>query len=288
LWRVRGVARLDGVVEHDAVVVVHDLRLVAELDPLAEATFGDRSRVCVVQADPPRGPLGHGTGHALPGLGHELPSCRKWSISQRQRVRRGRPCRHYRVRALHRRSLGSRDASIGCVLCRNTRSRHPASPAPCREYATAGGPLLEAQARERAAERLAADGAHHAARGQLDLATRIYASLEAAWDIARAEGRLGRYGIRRGVRGHRRRPKAGWAALTPTELQIARLVSGGLSNSDIAARTFTCRRTVQFHVSSIVTKLDLASRVELAAGSRGARRTDDVITQAVAPDRGTA
>ena len=38
-----------------------------------------------------------------------------------------------------------------------------------------------------------------------------------------------------------------------------------MSNPDIAARTFTSRRTVQFHVSNILTKLDLTSRVELAA-----------------------
>jgi DNA-binding NarL/FixJ family response regulator len=53
--------------------------------------------------------------------------------------------------------------------------------------------------------------------------------------------------------------------LTPTEEQIARLISAGLSNPDIASRTFTSRRTVQFPVSSILTKLDLRSRVELAA-----------------------
>ena len=133
------------------------------------------------------------------------------------------------------------------------------------EYATAVRPLLEAQVREHAADELAADGAGHAAREQLDLAARLYASLDATWDIARAESRLRRHGIRRGVRGHRRRPKSGWAALTPTEEQIARLVSAGLSNPDIAARTFTSRRTVQFHVSSILTKLDLVSRVEIAA-----------------------
>ena len=116
-----------------------------------------------------------------------------------------------------------------------------------------------------AAVQLAAEGTVEAARTQLDLAARHYVSLEATWDLARADAHLRRYGIRRGVRGLRRRPKSGWAALTPTEEQIARLVSAGLSNPDIASRTFTSRRTVQFHVSSILTKLDLLSRVELAA-----------------------
>jgi len=53
--------------------------------------------------------------------------------------------------------------------------------------------------------------------------------------------------------------------LTPTEEQIARLISTGLSNNpDIASRTFTSRRTLQFHVSSILTKLQLTDRTQAA------------------------
>jgi DNA-binding NarL/FixJ family response regulator len=42
------------------------------------------------------------------------------------------------------------------------------------------------------------------------------------------------------------------------------LVAEGRSNPDIAARMFISRRTVQSHVSSILTKLNCTSRVELA------------------------
>ena len=134
------------------------------------------------------------------------------------------------------------------------------------EHRVAVRSLLEADARERVAVQLATDGAVDAARSQFDLAARRYVSLEATWDLARAEAHLRHYGIRRGVRRHPRRPKSGWAALTPTEEQIARLISTGLSNNpDIASRTFTSRRTLQFHVSSILTRLDLLSGVELAA-----------------------
>ena len=73
------------------------------------------------------------------------------------------------------------------------------------------------------------------------------------------------HGIRRGARGPRRRPKSGWAALTETERKVAALLAEGLSNPDIAARMFTSRRTVQYHVSNILAKLGLSSRVELAA-----------------------
>ena len=151
-------------------------------------------------------------------------------------------------------------------------------------YATGVRPLLEAQAREGAAVQLAAEGAVEAARTQLDLAARRYVSLEATWDLARAEAHLRRYGIRRGVRGHRRRPKSGWAALSPTEERIARLVSAGLSNPDIVSRTFTSRRTVQFHVSSILTKLDLLSRVELAAAVARREANGDEMTRRAVPE----
>jgi len=132
-------------------------------------------------------------------------------------------------------------------------------------YRTAGRPLLEAQAREHAAEALAAAGREHEARLQLDAAQDRYAQLGASWASARADARLRVLGIRRGVHGSRRRPKVGWAALTDTERTVAALLAEGLSNPDIAGRMFISRRTVQFHVSNILGKLGLSSRVELAA-----------------------
>ena len=133
------------------------------------------------------------------------------------------------------------------------------------EYAAVGRPLFEGQAREHAADLLAAAGRPDEARFQLDAAQDRYASLEATWDTARADARLRRYGIRRGIRGQRQRPRTGWAALTQTEQKIAAFVAAGLSNPEIAGRMFISRRTVQFHVSNILAKLGLGSRVELAA-----------------------
>jgi DNA-binding NarL/FixJ family response regulator len=132
------------------------------------------------------------------------------------------------------------------------------------DYAAAGRPLLEAQAREHAAEALAVAGRDQEARVQLDAAQDRYAGLNASWDAARADARLRAQGIRRGIHGPRRRPKAGWAALTDTERTVATLLAEGLSNPDIAGRMFISRRTVQFHVSNILAKLGLSSRVELA------------------------
>jgi DNA-binding CsgD family transcriptional regulator len=65
-------------------------------------------------------------------------------------------------------------------------------------------------------------------------------------------------------RGERRRPSSGWASLTPTELEVARLVAIGLSNPKIAERLFISRHTVESHLKHIFAKLDFSSRTELA------------------------
>jgi DNA-binding CsgD family transcriptional regulator len=132
-------------------------------------------------------------------------------------------------------------------------------------YAAAGRPFLEGYAREFAAQALAAGGLLQQARLQHDAAQDRYAALDASWDSARADARLRSYGIRRGTRGRRRRPASGWMALTDTERKVAALLAEGLSNPEIASRMFTSRRTIQFHVSNILAKLGLSSRVELAA-----------------------
>ena len=65
-------------------------------------------------------------------------------------------------------------------------------------------------------------------------------------------------------RGERKRASTGWASLTPTELDVVRLVSEGLANKDIATRLFVSHRTIQTHLTHVYTKLALTSRVQLA------------------------
>jgi predicted ATPase/class 3 adenylate cyclase/DNA-binding CsgD family transcriptional regulator len=66
-------------------------------------------------------------------------------------------------------------------------------------------------------------------------------------------------------RGQRKRPSAGWASLTPTELEVVKLAAQGLTNPEIGARLFISRATVKTHLAHIFTKLGLGSRAELAA-----------------------
>jgi predicted ATPase/class 3 adenylate cyclase/DNA-binding CsgD family transcriptional regulator len=64
-------------------------------------------------------------------------------------------------------------------------------------------------------------------------------------------------------RGERKRPSSGWASLTPTELDVVRLVSEGLGNKDIGTRLFISPRTVQTHLTHVYAKLGLTSRMQL-------------------------
>ncbi|MEU0154098.1 helix-turn-helix transcriptional regulator [Micromonospora fulviviridis] len=127
-----------------------------------------------------------------------------------------------------------------------------------------GYPLPQARALEDAAELFAEGGDQRAAGAAYRQAIALYTDLDAAWDIIRADARLRRYGIRRGRSGPRRRPTTGWESLTPTETKIARLVADGQSNPDIAAALFLSRRTVEAHVSHILAKLNVHSRIDIA------------------------
>ena len=60
------------------------------------------------------------------------------------------------------------------------------------------------------------------------------------------------------------RRSSGWDSLTPTETKIAALVEEGLSNPEIAAKLLLSRRTVATHVSHILKKLDVHSRIDIA------------------------
>jgi DNA-binding CsgD family transcriptional regulator len=131
-------------------------------------------------------------------------------------------------------------------------------------YGDASQPLLSAKALEAAAGDFVGAGDRSQARAAFTRAVEIYTSLGAAADVARLRTRFSAYGIRRGPHAKHRQARSGWDSLTPTETKIAALVQEGLSNPEIAAKLFLSRRTVATHVSHILKKLDVHSRIDIA------------------------
>jgi DNA-binding CsgD family transcriptional regulator len=131
-------------------------------------------------------------------------------------------------------------------------------------YGDAGRPLLRAKALEAAAGEFVRTGDRGQARSAFTRAVEIHTSLGAAADVARLQARFRAHGIRRGPRAKHRQARSGWDSLTPAETKIAALVESGLSNPEIADKLLLSRRTVATHVSHILKKLDVNSRIDIA------------------------
>jgi DNA-binding CsgD family transcriptional regulator len=139
--------------------------------------------------------------------------------------------------------------------------------AAAERYDDAGRPLLRAKALEAAAERFVESDDRGQARDAFTQAVEVYTALGAAADVSRLQATFRAHGIRRGPHAKHRRARSGWDSLTATEIKIAAFVEEGLSNPEIAARLLLSRRTVATHVSHILKKLDVHSRIDIARES---------------------
>ncbi|MGB3443293.1 MAG: AAA family ATPase [Actinophytocola sp.] len=131
-------------------------------------------------------------------------------------------------------------------------------------YRDAGRPLLRAKALEAAAIGFAGQDEKDAARAAFTRADELYDQLGANWDLAHLRAHLRRFGIRRGPRAKHRQAQVGWSSLTPTETKIAAMVAEGMSNRQIAEQLVLSPRTVGTHVSHILAKLGVRSRIDIA------------------------
>jgi ATP/maltotriose-dependent transcriptional regulator MalT len=112
-------------------------------------------------------------------------------------------------------------------------------------------------ARRRANQR---SDAREPLREALELATRCGATRLA--DRARQE--LAASGAK-----PRRVMLSGVESLTPSEVRVARLAAGGMSNREIAQELFVSVKTVETHLGSAYRKLDISSRRELPSVLEG-------------------
>jgi len=75
---------------------------------------------------------------------------------------------------------------------------------------------------------------------------------------------LRRMGVQGVPRGPRRQTRSHPAGLTPRQVEVLELVAEGLTNAEIAGRLFVSPKTVDHHVSALLTKLEVATRQEAA------------------------
>jgi DNA-binding CsgD family transcriptional regulator len=131
----------------------------------------------------------------------------------------------------------------------------------------AGDPWNMAAAQTHEALAAAEAGAFARAEDALMAAHQTAASLGAASLVKRAESvaRVARLSLRPAAVLQIRADAAPRLGLTPREVEVLGLVAGGLTNREIGDKLFVSEKTASVHVSNILRKLKVTSRIEAAA-----------------------
>jgi DNA-binding CsgD family transcriptional regulator len=128
-----------------------------------------------------------------------------------------------------------------------------------------GMPIESIWARTNMARLQAAEGNLAEAEMTLWDAATVADETGATTERAHIDQLLRQLGIRTWRRGARTRASGDVSGLSEREREIANLIVGGASNPDIAGTLFLSRKTVERHVSSILGKLEVKNRAQLAA-----------------------
>lgn len=129
-------------------------------------------------------------------------------------------------------------------------------------YAELPHPYLAAQARQEAARLRLTAGED--AEAELAEAAAAFDRLGATRDAAACRRRLREHGLTAPAAAPARRGRRGYGPeLSPRERDVARLLTHGRTNREIAEVLFLSPRTVEQHVAKVLRKLGLASRTEL-------------------------
>ncbi len=99
-------------------------------------------------------------------------------------------------------------------------------------------------------------------------ALEILDGLGAVPAAAKLRRQLRRSGVQGVPRGPRKETSSHPAGLTRRQVEVLELVADGLTNASIADRLFVSPKTVDHHVSAILTKLGASSRTEAATIAR--------------------
>ncbi len=139
--------------------------------------------------------------------------------------------------------------------------------AAARDADSAGDRVLAARARVLAA-RARAQRSRGAAIGLLEDACAEFEACGAMGGRAEAVRELRRLGRRVGRGGQRGRGLEGASALSGREREVARLVTEGLTNRDVAARLYLSEKTVETHLAAVFRKLNVRGRAAIATALR--------------------